>query len=162
MSLHIFDKLNIILLYIFVYHILLPLRFGWLLVLSLCKEEYLQILNLCPSYYAVVAVRQKKNVSLLSHTEKIRVGIFIFTFCNSENSIRLDPRTHLHHLPFWHVCWCRGFCHRTESDLFLSLNIATYVMTCPYNIISCLHSIISCPHKIIACIHNDIKCPHTT
>ena len=22
-------------------------------------------------------------------------------------------------LPFWHLCWCRGFCHRTESDLFL-------------------------------------------
>ena len=27
----------------FVYHILLPLRFGWLLVLSLYKEDYLQI-----------------------------------------------------------------------------------------------------------------------
>ena len=26
-------------------------------------------------------------------------------------------------LPFWHFCWCRGFWHRTESDLFLfSLN----------------------------------------
>ena len=22
-------------------------------------------------------------------------------------------------LPFWHFCWSRGFCHRTESDLFL-------------------------------------------
>ena len=22
-------------------------------------------------------------------------------------------------LPFWHFCWCMGFCHRTESDLFL-------------------------------------------
>ena len=21
-------------------------------------------------------------------------------------------------LPFWHVCWCKGFCYRTESDLF--------------------------------------------
>ena len=21
----------------------------------------------------------------------------------------------------WHFCWCRGFCHRTESDLFLFL-----------------------------------------
>ena len=20
-------------------------------------------------------------------------------------------------LPFWHFCWCRGFCHRTGSDL---------------------------------------------
>ena len=24
-------------------------------------------------------------------------------------------------LPFWHFRWCRGFCHRTESDLFLYL-----------------------------------------
>ena len=24
-------------------------------------------------------------------------------------------------LRFWHFCWCRGFCHRTESDLFLFL-----------------------------------------
>ena len=24
-------------------------------------------------------------------------------------------------LPFWHFCWCRGFCHRTETDLFLFL-----------------------------------------
>ena len=24
-------------------------------------------------------------------------------------------------LPFWHFCWCKGFCHRTESDLFLFL-----------------------------------------
>ena len=24
-------------------------------------------------------------------------------------------------LPFWHFCWCRGFCHRTESDIFLFL-----------------------------------------
>ena len=26
-------------------------------------------------------------------------------------------------LPFWHFCWCMGFCHRTESDLFLFLFI---------------------------------------
>ena len=24
-------------------------------------------------------------------------------------------------LPFWHLCWCRGLCHVTESDLFLFL-----------------------------------------
>ena len=27
-------------------------------------------------------------------------------------------------LPFWHFCWCRGFCHRTESDLFLFLSFS--------------------------------------
>ena len=26
-------------------------------------------------------------------------------------------------LPFWHFCWCKGFCHRTESDIFLFLPI---------------------------------------
>ena len=25
-------------------------------------------------------------------------------------------------LPFWHFCWCRGFCHRTGSDLPLFVN----------------------------------------
>ena len=32
----------------FAYWILLPLHFGWLLVLGLYKEDYLQILNVCP------------------------------------------------------------------------------------------------------------------
>ena len=26
-------------------------------------------------------------------------------------------------LPFWHFCWCRGFCHRTGSDLLLFVYI---------------------------------------
>ena len=30
-------------------------------------------------------------------------------------------------LPFWHFCWSRGFCHRTESDLFLFLFTFTLV-----------------------------------
>ena len=29
-------------------------------------------------------------------------------------------------LPFLHFCWCRGFCHRTESDLFLFLFILNF------------------------------------
>ena len=43
----------------FVYHILWPLRFGWLLVLGLYKEDYLQILNVCPFDYTAVAVGGK-------------------------------------------------------------------------------------------------------
>ena len=31
-------------------------------------------------------------------------------------------------LPFWHFCWCRGFCHRTESDLFLFLLYQRYIV----------------------------------
>ena len=30
-------------------------------------------------------------------------------------------------LPFWHFCWCWGFCHRTESDLFLFLYTSMYI-----------------------------------
>ena len=30
-------------------------------------------------------------------------------------------------LPFWHFCWCMGFCHRTESDLFLFLSRSRYL-----------------------------------
>ena len=26
-------------------------------------------------------------------------------------------------LPFWHFYWCRGYCHRTGSDLFLFLSV---------------------------------------
>ena len=35
-------------------------------------------------------------------------------------------------LPFWHFCWCMGFCHRTESDLFLFLlvNLVKYSNNC--------------------------------
>ena len=33
-------------------------------------------------------------------------------------------------LPFWQFCWCRGFCHRTESDLFLFLFVS---VTCRKN-----------------------------
>ena len=33
----------------FVYHILWPLQFGWLLVYSLYKEDYLQVLK-CVSF----------------------------------------------------------------------------------------------------------------
>ena len=26
--------------------------------------------------------------------------------------------------PFWHFCWCRGFCHRTGSDLLLFISVS--------------------------------------
>ena len=42
---------TIILLYMIVYHILWPLHFGWLLILSLYKEDYLQTLNVYPCDY---------------------------------------------------------------------------------------------------------------
>ena len=39
-----------------------PLRFGWLLVHSLHKEDYLQILNVCPFDYTAVAVSGKVGI----------------------------------------------------------------------------------------------------
>ena len=47
-------------------------------------------------------------------------------------------------LPFWHFCWCRSFCHRTESDLFLFLFALTEWVTKwskEYFISIALHSI---------------------
>ena len=41
--------------FVYVPHFLWPLRFGWLLVLSLYKEDYLQFLNVCPFDYTAVA-----------------------------------------------------------------------------------------------------------
>ena len=43
----------------FVYHILWPLRFGLLLVLSLHKEDYLHIFNVCPFDYTAFVVSWK-------------------------------------------------------------------------------------------------------
>ena len=33
-------------------------------------------------------------------------------------------------LPFWHFCWCRGFCHKTRSDLLLF--VCSYYLPCIY------------------------------
>ena len=38
------------------------LRLGWLLVLSLYKEDYLHILNVCPFDYTAVAVNWKVEI----------------------------------------------------------------------------------------------------
>ena len=57
MSLYIFD-----ILFYYLYlctTFLCPLRFCWLLVLSLYKEDYLQILNACPFDNTAVAVSRK-------------------------------------------------------------------------------------------------------
>ena len=46
----------------FVYWILLTLHFGWLLVLGLYKEDYLQILNVCPFDLTVFVVNGKVGI----------------------------------------------------------------------------------------------------
>ena len=52
----------IILLYLFEYHILWPLRFGWLLVHSLFEKDYLQFFNVFPFDYTAVAVSGKVGI----------------------------------------------------------------------------------------------------
>ena len=102
--------------------ILWPLRLGWLLVCCLYKEVYLQILNVCPFDYTAVAGNGKVGpVNQVNHTSWVAIvtptdrpksvrGSVIELFCGVVCVVIL---------PFWHLCWCRIFCHRTESDLFL-------------------------------------------
>ena len=79
-------------------------------------------LNVCPFDYMAVAevgrsgrkpVIHTNWVAVVTPTDRYEVGpqplcnwTFYAVFCVVT-------------LPFWHFCWCREFCHRTESDLFL-------------------------------------------
>ena len=59
---------------LYVYRFLLPLRLGWLLVCCLCKEVYLQILNVCPFDYTAVAGSGKVGaVNQVNHTSLVAV-----------------------------------------------------------------------------------------
>ena len=46
----------------FVHWFLWPLRFGWLLVLGLYKEDSLQMLNMCPVDYTAFVVGGKAEI----------------------------------------------------------------------------------------------------
>ena len=54
----------------FVYHILWPLRFGWLLILCLFKEDYLQIFK-CVFLLTAVSVNKKVKRSLIGLTTPV-------------------------------------------------------------------------------------------
>ena len=47
-------------------------------------------------------------------------------------------------LPFWHFCWYRGFCHRTESDLF-PFFLYVYIV---HNWFSCISIATDCTHMV--------------
>ena len=58
-------------------------------------------------------VNQTSWVTLVTPTDRpksVRNRCLIELFCGVVCVVTL---------PFWHFCWCRGFCHRTESDLLL-------------------------------------------
>ena len=49
-------------------------------------------------------------VTPTDHPKSVRNCCLIELFCGVVRVVTL---------PFWHFCWCRGFCHRTGSDLLL-------------------------------------------
>ena len=108
---------------LFVYWFLLPLCLVWLLVCCLYKEVYLQIFK-CVSFWLhgccgeweggpVNQVNHTNWVAVVTPTDRpksVRNCCLIELFCSVVCVVTL---------PFWHFCWCRGFCHRTGSDLLL-------------------------------------------
>ena len=108
---------------LFVYWFLWPLRLVWLLVCCLYKEVYLQIFK-CVSFWLHGCCGEWEGgpVNQVNHTiwmavvtpndrpKSVRNCCLIELFCGVVCVVTL---------PFWHFCWCRGFCHRTESDHFL-------------------------------------------
>ena len=89
---------------LYMYRFLLPLRLGWMLVCCLYKEVG-----------PVNQVNHTSWVAVVTPTDRpksVRNRCVIELFCSVVCSVTL---------PFWHFCWCRGFCHRTESDLCVFL-----------------------------------------
>ena len=84
-----------------------------------------KFLNVCYFDYTAVARSGKVwPVNQVNHTSWVAV----VTPTNRPKSVRNRCVIELFcdvvcvvTLPFLHFCWCRGFCHRTESDLFLFL-----------------------------------------
>ena len=108
---------------LFVYWFLWPLRFVWLLVCCLYKEVYLQFfkrvsfwLHGCCGEWEGGPVNQVNYTSWVASAtptdrpKSVRNRCFIELFCGVVCVVTL---------PFWHFCWCRGFCHWTGSDLLL-------------------------------------------
>ena len=78
-----------------------------------------KFLNVCPFDYTAVVGSWKVNhtswvvnVTPTDRPKSVRNRSVIELFCDAVCVVIL---------PLWHFCWCRGFCHRTESDLSLFL-----------------------------------------
>ena len=102
---------------------MLPLRLMWLFVCCLYKEVYLQIFK-CVSFWLHGCCGEWEGwrVNQVNHTSWVAV----VTPTDRPKSVRncclielLCGVVCVVTLPFWHFCWCRGFCHRTGSDLLL-------------------------------------------
>ena len=108
---------------LFNYYIVWPLCLVWLLVCCLYKEVYLQIykwvsfwLHGCWREWEGGPVNQVNHtswVAVVTPTDRpksVRNRCLIEFFCGVVCVVTL---------PFWHFCWCRGFCHRTGSELLI-------------------------------------------
>ena len=95
---------------------------GWWFVVYI-RRFIFKFLNMCPFDYTAVAGNGKVGpVNQVNHPSWVAV----VTLTERPKSVRNRYVIELFcevvcvaTLPFWHFCWCRGFCHRTESDLFL-------------------------------------------
>ena len=140
---------------------LLPLRFGWLLVLRLYKDDYLQFFKcVCPFDYASLAASIGwYPVNRFNHTSWLSV----VTPTDRSTSVRLRCVLkflvaflccHFARRAFF--CCCKGICLRTESDFFLFLinrsmnkEVLKYILLHFYKYICnsnncCLHVISQC------------------
>ena len=112
---------------LYVYRFQWPLHLVWLLVCCLYQDVYLQIWKwmsfwlhgCCGKWEGWVRkpVNHTSWVAVVTPTDRpksVRNRCVIELFCGVVCVVTL---------PFWHFCWCRGFYHRTESDLFLFLLI---------------------------------------
>ena len=106
---------------LFVHWFLWPLRLVWLLVCCLYKEVYLQIfkrvsywLHVCCGEWEGWPVNRVNHTSLVAvvtptdRPKSVRNCYLIELFCGVVCVATL---------PFWLFCLCKGFCHRTGSDL---------------------------------------------
>ena len=116
------------------------------------RKKFKIIARLFALDYTAVAVKGKVNpVKPVNHTSLVAVVTptdrprsvlnrrVIELFCGVVCVVTL---------PFWNFCWCRGFCHRTESDLFpfSLLNFTKYQIYIQCNYVSLILSV-KCPIK---------------
>ena len=108
-----------------------PLRLVWLLVCCLYKEVYLQIFRYVPFWlHGCFGEWEGGPVNQVNHTS----WVAIVTPTERPKSVRNRCLIELFSgvvfvvtLPFWRFCWCRGFCHRTGSDLRLFVSVDSVV-----------------------------------
>ena len=113
-----------------------------------------KFVNVCPFEYTAVAGSGKVgSVTQVNHTSWMLIGTptdrpkSVRNHCLIENFCGVFCVVTL---PFWHLCWCMGFCHRTEYDLFHFSEMihAPFFSKVPYwtffpvtlNFLGCIHN----------------------